>query len=159
MNLLLHVHVAWHWLLAGDAQSALDQACHVVAIDPQFHWGHYFTGWAAGTLGDVSRAVDSMRSALTCANDDIVMLAGLGRALAAADDRVAALPIRAQLAERGHFDYEIALIDLALGERDAAIDALERARAKRSGWMIYAMVDPRLAEVRDALSPITAIAL
>ena len=54
-----------------------------------------------------------------------------------------------ELAARGLFDYELALIYLALGDRAAACDALHRARAARSGWLAYAAVDPRLATLRD----------
>jgi len=79
-------------------------------------------------------------------------------ALAAAGDRAAVQPIIEQLAapvdsdaaiHEGRFDYELALIHLALGDRDQAVAALQRAHTARSGWMVYARVDPRLAPIRS----------
>jgi hypothetical protein len=37
----------------------------------------------------------------------------------------------------------------ALGERDAALDRLARAREERSGWLAYINVDPRWGVMRD----------
>ena len=158
MNLLLHVHLAWHWFFAGEPARCLEEAERVVAIDPAFHWGHYFVGWGAEGVGDVARAVDAMRAAHRCSQEDDVMLAGVGRALAIAGDRAGVHPVRERLAARGLYDYELALIALGLGERDEAIAALARAAIARSGWMAYARVDPRLTRVRGelpALAPVT----
>ncbi len=159
MNLLLRVHLAWHFFLAGEPARCFEHAEQVVAIDPQFHWGHYFAGWGAEGTNNVSRAVDAMRSAVRCSGDDDVMRAGLARALAMAGDRAAVAPIREHLAARGLYEYELALIDLALGDRESAIAALGRAAAARSGWMVYSRVDPRLAGVRDAVPALTPIAI
>jgi len=148
MNLLLHVHLAWHHALAGQLPAALDQAQRVAAMDPQFHWAHYFVGWAAGELGETARAVDAMQLAVRCSNEDRVMRAGLARALARAGDRDAALAIVGELEPAGLYEYELALVFAALGERSAALNALERAHAARSGWLAYANVDPRLEELR-----------
>jgi hypothetical protein len=38
----------------------------------------------------------------------------------------------------------MALIHLGLRDFGRALDLLERARERRSGWMVYAHVDPRL---------------
>lgn len=160
MNMLLHVHLAWHHVIAGAAAEARTQAERVIAMDPQFHWGHYFAGWAADALGEHARAVDAMREAVRCSTDDHVMRAGLARAYAVAGDRAAALAITDELAPRGLFDYEIALVHAGLGEADAALAAIVRARDARSGWLAYARVDARLAAVRahprfPVLAPIT----
>jgi tetratricopeptide (TPR) repeat protein len=149
MNLLLHVHLAWHYLISGAHGDGVEQAARVVAMDPQFHWGHYFAGWAAEVTGDAARAVDEMRLAVQCSGEDSVMRAGLGRAHAAAGDRAAALAIVRELEPRGLHDYEIALVHAALGDRDAAFASFDRARDARSGWLVYARVDPRLAALRD----------
>ncbi|MBV8762949.1 MAG: winged helix-turn-helix domain-containing protein [Deltaproteobacteria bacterium] len=163
MNLLLHVHLAWHHVLAGAAADARAQAERVIAMDPQFHWGHYFAGWAADALGEPARAIDAMREAVRCSHDDRVMRAGLARAYALAGERAAAHAIVAELAPAGLFDYEVALVHLALGDTQAALAALAQARDARSGWFAYARVDPRLATIREhprfpALAPITLTA-
>ena len=44
--------------------------------------------------------------------------------------------------------YDLAIINLGLGETEAAIKWLDRACDEHAGWMIYLTVDPRL----DAIS-------
>ena len=159
MNLLLHVHLAWHHAMAGDAAAALAQSERVAAMDPQFHWAYYFAAWAAERLGEHVRAVDAMRRAVELSGGDLVMRAGLGRALAAAGDRAAAEEIARELEPHGRYDYELALIHLASGHEASALADLSRAVAARSGWMVYAEVDPRLATVRDRLPARTPMSL
>jgi hypothetical protein len=45
--------------------------------------------------------------------------------------------------------YEIALIHLALGEHDRALDLLDVAVEERSGWLPYLLNDVRLDPVRS----------
>jgi DNA-binding winged helix-turn-helix (wHTH) protein/tetratricopeptide (TPR) repeat protein len=149
MNLLLHVHQSWHWHMARQPKRVLEQSERVVRLDGAFHWGHYFEAWGAEATGDPKRAVRSMRRAVKCAPKDPVMAFGLARALAAAGEKKAALSLAKKSGGLDRFGYEHALVHLALGERDAAITALERALQMRSGWLIYAGVDPRLDPLRS----------
>ena len=76
------------------------------------------------------------------------MVAGLGHALAVANDRAAALKVARELeqkrAGKGLFAYEIGVIHAALGDRDRAFEWLSRAVNERSGWIAYLRVDRRL---------------
>lgn len=152
MNLILNVHLAWHHHMAREPEQVLEQAERVIGMDPQLHWGHYFAGWGAESLGESRRAVESMREAVRRSKDDSVMVAGLARVQAAAGDRREALAtlreLEARRKGRALFAYEQALVHLALGEREQALELLERAAADRSGWMAYLDVDPRLDPLR-----------
>lgn len=153
MNLLLSVHLAWHHHMAREPARTREEAERVVAMDPGYHWGHYFLGWGCEALGEPDRAVAAMREAVRCSGGNSVMVAGLARAYAAAGDRAAALATVAELERerrgRALFGYELALVHLALGEREQALAQLERAARDRSGWMAYLACDPRLAPLRD----------
>jgi len=152
LNPLMTAHLAWHYHMAGAPEHVLEQAERTIRIDSQFHFGHYFAGWGAEALGDAARAVSYMREAVRCSSGQAVMVAGLGRALACAGERRPALDVVRDLEKRGGehclYAYEIALIHLALGETEAALALLERARAERSGWLTYLAVDPRLGPLR-----------
>ena len=58
-----------------------------------------------------------------------------------------------QLKERSQQTYvqpaSIALIYLALGDKDQAFDWLQRAYQDRSGWLLYLKVDPWVDAVRN----------
>lgn len=81
------------------------------------------------------------------------MTAGLGHALAATQDRRAALRIVQDLERlrqaRGLFAYEICVIHVALGNHGEACEWLARAVRERSGWVAYMSRDPRLDAVHD----------
>jgi TPR repeat protein len=76
------------------------------------------------------------------------MLAGLGQALAAEQNRKEALRIARDLeqlrGDKGLFAYEIGLIHATLGDDEKAFAWLTRAVRERSGWIAYLRVDPRL---------------
>jgi serine/threonine-protein kinase len=153
LNPLMHAHLAWHYYMAKEFAEALTQAERVIRMEPSFHWGHYFAGWALEQLGRTDDAVAKLREAVRCSSKNPVMLAGLGHALGVAKDRREALQIIDQLrklrARKGLFAYEIGAINAALGDRDAAFEWFERAVAERSGWIAYIKVDPRLEKLRD----------
>jgi DNA-binding winged helix-turn-helix (wHTH) protein/tetratricopeptide (TPR) repeat protein len=155
MNILLTAHLSWHHHMAREPEHALEQAERVIRLEPRFHWGHYFLSWAAESRGDVSRAVDAARTALRCMDGNPVMLALVGRALAVAGDDAGALAVLDGLArqDEGHarYAYEMALIHLGLHDHERALELLTRAHERRSGWMVYAHVDPRMDPLRADL--------
>ena len=66
LNPLMHAHVAWHHYMARDYSSALAQAERVVRMEPQFHWGYCFAGWALERLGRGAEAVAALEEAVRC---------------------------------------------------------------------------------------------
>jgi TolB-like protein/Tfp pilus assembly protein PilF len=148
LNPLMHAHVAWHHYMARDYASALAQAEHVVRMEPAFHWGLFFAGWALERLGRIGDAVDSLREAAKSSGNSPIMVAGLGHALAVAQDRNAALRVMGDLqrqhTDKGLFAYEIALIHAGLGDAASAFKWLGAAVQERSGWIAYMHADPRL---------------
>ena len=152
MNLLMTVHLAWHHHMAREPSQVVEVAERSVAMDPGYHWGHYFLAWGLESLGEHARALEAAREAVRVAAGNPVMASLLGRALALAGDVAAARQTAGDIAVAGgpeeKFAYEVALIHLALGEPDEALGWLERARHRRSGWMAYVGVDPRLDPLR-----------
>ena len=148
----MHAHLAWHYYMAKEFGEALSQAERVIKMEPSFHWGHFFAGWALERLGRADEAISALREAARCSANNPAMLAGFGHGLAAAQNRREALRVIGELRQlrgrKGIFAYEIGIIHAALGDRDAAFEWLTRAVHERSGWGAYLRVDPRLDEVR-----------
>ena len=148
LNPLMHAHVAWHHYIARDFSEALTQAERVVRMEPGFHWGYFFAGWALERLGRGAEAVAALREAVRYSSDSPVMLGGLGHGLATLQDRREALAVARELerlrGDKGLFAYELGVIHAALGDRDQAFEWLSRAIAERSGWIAYLRVDPRI---------------
>jgi tetratricopeptide (TPR) repeat protein len=152
LNPLMHAHVAWHHYMAREYADALTQAKRVVRMEPSFHWGHFFAGWALERLGRGAEAVAALTKAVDHSGTSPVMLAGLGHALAVLHDRRAALRVARDLerlrGDKGLFAYELGVIHAALDDRDQALKWLAPAVQERSGWIAYLQVDPRLDELR-----------
>jgi serine/threonine-protein kinase len=148
LNPLMHAHVAWHHYMAKDFATALVQAERVVRMEPSFHWGYFFAGWALERLGRGAEAVAALQEAVRCSSSSPVMLAGLGHALAVLQDRRGALRVADDLqrlrADKGLFAYELGIMHAALGDHDHAFGWFDRAVQERSGWVAYLRVDPRL---------------
>jgi serine/threonine-protein kinase len=148
VNPLMHAHVAWHHYMARSYADGLTQAERVIRMEPHFHWGYFFAGWALERLGRRSEAIAALKDAVRCSANSPVMLAGLGQALAAEQNRKEALRIARDLeqlrGDKGLFAYEIGLIHATLGDDEKAFAWLTRAVRERSGWIAYLRVDPRL---------------
>ena len=148
VNPLMHAHVAWHHYMARDYANALTQSEKVVRMEPAFHWGYFFAGWALEQLGRGNEAVTTLKEAARVSSNNPVMLAGLGHALAANQDRRAALRVIQDLqrlrGDKGLFAYEIGVIHAALVNPDDAFHWLSQAVRERSGWIAYLPRDPRL---------------
>lgn len=153
LNPLMHAHVAWHHYMARGYTDALTQAEQVVRMEPGFHWGYFFAGWALERLGCQLEAVATLKDAVRASSNNPVMVAGLGHALAANEDTKEALRIARELerlrGDKGLFAYEIAVIHAALGDDEKAYGWLMRAVQERSGWIAYLRVDPRLDRLHD----------
>ncbi len=153
MNLLMTVHLAWHHHMAREPGQVVEVSERAVAMDPRYHWGHYFLAWGLESLGEQTRALEAAREASRVAAGNPVMTSLLGRALALTGEVASARRTAAEVERAGgpeeKFAYELALIHLGLGSRGEALDWLERARTRRSGWMAYLEADPRLDPLRS----------
>jgi tetratricopeptide (TPR) repeat protein len=113
--------------------------------------------WAlAQTYRELSRhedAVREMQAAADGAVQSAYMRAWLAHALASAGRREDAEAIRrdltAESADRYIAPFLFALMASGFGERDSALEWLERARAERSGWVPFLPVEPELKWLRD----------
>jgi len=109
---------------------------------------------ALDAVGEHRDALAHLQTSLDLSGQSTVMLAALGHAYGTAGKFDAARKVLTQLGElsqtRYISSYEIALIQLALGEHDRALDLLDVAVEERSGWLPYLLNDVRLDPVRSS---------
>jgi DNA-binding winged helix-turn-helix (wHTH) protein/tetratricopeptide (TPR) repeat protein len=152
LDLIINVHLAWHYQMAGQFLAALDESRKLVEMESSFHWGHFFVGLALEQMHDAGGAVAALEKSVDLSGGSTVMLSALGHAYAAAGARDRARNVLRQLEElsahRYVSSYEIGLIHVALEEQNHALDCLEKAYGERSGWIPYLAVEPRLASLR-----------
>jgi TolB-like protein len=140
------------YTLARRYDEAIAQLRNTVETYPDFYWGHRFLGWALELNAASSEAIAEYHKAFEL-NDDPVVLAMLAHAQAGIGKQIEARHILAQLTQEAKARYvsayAFAVIYLALGEKDQALDWLEKAARDHAGTFINLVkVDPYLDPLR-----------
>jgi TolB-like protein/Tfp pilus assembly protein PilF len=152
LDLIMNIHLAWHYHMAHQYEKAFQQAHNTLQMEPNFHWGYFFSGLAQEQMGQPRDAIADFKKSVELSGGSTVMLSALGHAFAAAREFDRALDVLQKLTQlsetRYVSSYEIALIYCALGEIDKAFDSLEAAYKERSGWLPYLKVEPRIDPLR-----------
>ncbi|HXX62740.1 MAG TPA: tetratricopeptide repeat protein, partial [Bacteroidota bacterium] len=152
LDMLMNIHFAWHYQLAGQFDEALEQAQRSVRTEPGWPWTYFFLGWACEQKSMMSEAIDALSKSVELSNGHTVMTGALGHAFGVSGERAKARTILRQLetvAKTKYVNsYEIALIHFALGEKDQGFHWLEKALVERSGWLVYLNREPRLVALR-----------
>jgi TolB-like protein/tetratricopeptide (TPR) repeat protein len=131
---------------------AIAQLRKTIEIDPRFYLAHYYLGQAFQLKGQRTEAITEYQKAVEL-DDDPEALAYLGQAYARAGQRDEAQKILAHLREgaksRYVSGYSMALMFMGLGDKEQAIDALERAYREGAGNDLFTIrVDPMLDDLR-----------
>jgi TolB-like protein/DNA-binding winged helix-turn-helix (wHTH) protein/Flp pilus assembly protein TadD len=125
----------------------------ILEFDPDFGIAHRFLGQVYEENHMYKEAVAELRKAVELSGDGPIDLAALGHAYAVAGRQTAALNILKELKQlekrRYVSNYDIALVHVGLGQRDRALESLDRAYQERSSWMVHLKVDPRLDPLRS----------
>ena len=139
-----------------DFEEAARLGALAVQRDPEFGLAHFYYGQELIAINDTAGAIRHLEIAADRMGESSEVRAVLGIAYARAGKRARALEIDRELesaSQSRYVDaYHRALLHLALGNRESALQLLDRAREDRSSWFAFAAVDPQL----DALRPETA---
>ena len=152
LSLIVNVDLGYVYLNARRYDEAIAQYRKTIEIDSQFYMAHYYLGEALQLKGQLTEAIAAYRTAVEL-NDDPIALALLGQAHARAGQMEEAQKILARLTEEAKSryvsGYSFALVLTALGDKEGAVDALERAYRNGEGNDLRIMkVDPMLDDLR-----------
>jgi tetratricopeptide (TPR) repeat protein len=114
--------------------------------------GHLQIGNGLLETGEIDRALAELREAFRLVATSL-SACYLCFALAAAGLREEAERMRAEMistAEQTYIkEYFLAIAHLALGDRDQALNCLEKAAAERDPWLVWFGTEPKLDSLRD----------
>jgi len=147
-----HTDLATVYMAAKRYDEALAQLRSILQLDPDFYWAHPQLGLALELKGAPGEAVAEYQRASEL-NDDPRVLAFVAHAKASMGRETEAREILAQLTTgaktRYVSGYSLAVIYLALGEKDQALDWLEKDAREQTGFEInFIKVDPYLDPLR-----------
>ena len=152
LSLIDNADLGWVYLNARRYDDAIAQDRKTLDMEPGFYLAREYLGQALILKGQLTNAIAELRKTIEL-NDDPTALAFLGQALARAGQRKETETILARLTEEAKSRYVSAynfgLVFLALGDKQRAIDALERSyRDGAANEISYLRADPFLDDLR-----------
>ena len=142
----------WVYLRGRRPDSAMAECQKAIDLDPHFVRGYLCRGEAYEEKGDLKRAAAEFLQGKVIAGDTPDILAALEKAVAESGYQGYFRTRLQQLTDPGNQNYvspyDLADIHLRLGERDAALDWLEKAYEQRSPYLVNLQVEPRLDPLR-----------
>jgi serine/threonine-protein kinase len=150
LSLIVNSDLAFNYLNARRLDEAVAQCRKTLEIDPNFHVVGEYLGMALQFQGRLAEALPEFRKA-GAATDEPFTLALLGQACARSGLRDEAQQILGRLQERARTQfvsgYSIAVIRLALGEKEGALAALQTAIDQRAPEILSIKYDPLLDDL------------
>jgi serine/threonine-protein kinase len=148
--------VASSWALIhyfeGDYARALAEQEALLARDAEFGMAHFFIGQASIAAGRPEHGIAHLQRAMTLVGESPEIVATLGVARAATGNVAAAREIVTALETQARSEYVspvlLAQIHTALGDTDAALDALDRAAELRATDLVWIGVRPTFDALR-----------
>src|SRR6266536_3399114 len=152
LSLIINADLGQNFLLARRYDEAIDQLRKTLAMDPRFYPARLALGEALQLKGQMDEAMVEYQKAAEV-TDDPVVLAYLAQGYAKTGQGDKAWNLLSQLeqlaTERHVGPFILAMVHLALGENEKAIDDLERAyRDRADAFIVGIKVEPLLDPLR-----------
>jgi TolB-like protein/Tfp pilus assembly protein PilF len=149
---IINADFAWTFFCARRFDEAERQARKTLEIDPQFFLAHYYLGQVLQFKGQLTEAIAEFQKAVDL-NGDPDSLGMLGQAYARNGQKDEAQKVLVRLNEEAKSryvaPYSTALVYLGLGDKERALDELERAYQRGdTNYLFVIRVDPMLDDLR-----------
>jgi TolB-like protein/Tfp pilus assembly protein PilF len=152
LSVIINADFAWAYFCARRFDEAEAQARKTLEIDPRFFLAHYYLGEVLQFKGRLADAISEYQTAFDL-NGDPYSLGMLGQAYGRNGQKDEAQKVLARLNElaksRYVAPYAIAVVHLGLGDKERALDELERAfQSGDTNYLFVVKVDPMLDDLR-----------
>ena len=151
-SLIANVNAGWIFYHARQYDRAIEQMRKSLEMDPNFARGHWAISEPLEQKQQYEEAIAELQKARQL-DETPITLALLGHVYAVTGKRNEAQKIIVELNEqskRMYVDpYFLAQIHTALGDRDKAFQALEKAYEEHSSWLVWLKVEPKFDSLRS----------
>jgi serine/threonine protein kinase/Flp pilus assembly protein TadD len=152
LSLVVNCHKGWNLYLARRYDDAIAQLRNTIEMDPNFALSRYFMGLVYVQKSMYEQAITEFMLARESSTHHPAAITGLAAALSLSGRRNEALECSQALDElalrRYVSPYYRALLCMAVGNKDEALDWLEKSFEERSAFMANIMNDPLLDGIR-----------
>lgn len=151
-SLIINADLGYDYIYARRYDQAIEQLRKTIEMDQSFYYAHRLLGQAYELKGSFPEAFAEYQTAKRISDDPLV-LAFLGHAFAASGQRDEALKTLNQLTEisrqRYVSAYSVAMVYAELGEKDQALNWLEKGYQERATKMAFLKIDPFFDNLRS----------
>ena len=152
LSLIIRANVGVVNYFARRYEQAIEELVKIAQEQPEFSVAHWGLGLAYEQKGMVEQALAEFEKAAELSERGTNSLASLGHAYAVTGRTREARKILEELTNRARqrniSGYQMALVHLGLGDKNGAVDALEKAYRERSTLLTYLQMDPRFDALR-----------
>ncbi|HXY29153.1 MAG TPA: protein kinase [Gemmatimonadaceae bacterium] len=148
LSLIINSGYSWSLYQAGRYEDALDQAGRALELDARFMLAHFWYGLILLALGRSGESIAPLERAVELSSRAAFVVASLAYALAKTGDSTRARTLLEEVTSAKHAyvpSFDVALVYLALGETQPAVQNLERALEERSHSLVFLGSDARVA--------------
>lgn len=153
LSLIINSNVAWVYYFARQYDLAIDQFAKAVELDPNSWPAYHCLAWTYEEQGRHEEAIAEAQEAVGYSAVAPYDVGALGYAYAVAERRDEAQKVLNQLKELSEHRYVSvyysAEIYVGLGEKDQAIQWLEKAHEEPYGDLVWLKVSPRVERLRS----------
>ncbi len=148
LSLTARTGMGFHVYLTQQRAPDTEAYERTLELDPDFAVGHWALGLAHDTAERFDEAATSYERAVQLSGGSALIRSNLARSLALGGRAAEASALLHELRAAGISPFRLATVELALGDRDAAMRSLESAVAGRDHWAVWLKVDPMLDPLR-----------
>jgi len=152
LSLILNLVTGWVHFFRREYDLAFRELARPLELEPKFFLPHQWLGWCLHQMGRDEEAVRHLETAADVIQHrpSELICRTLAHAYAGREGKA-----RATLAQLEHLgktrfvgSFSLTMGHLAIGDRDAALTSLDKAREQRSPWIGFLNHDPRVDLLR-----------
>jgi TolB-like protein/Flp pilus assembly protein TadD/predicted Ser/Thr protein kinase len=149
----LRACLCWHRYSARQYGESVAQALKAIQAAPNDSWSHVILGWDYEQQGKFEEAISELQTGVKLFGDKEFALAALAHVYAVAGKKQQKEEVLAKLKaieEHGYVSaFDMAVIYTGAGDKEIALQWLQKAFEERSSFLIYSRWEPRLDPLRN----------
>jgi TolB-like protein/Tfp pilus assembly protein PilF len=153
LSIPINFSLGWRLYMARQYDRAIQQLRNTLEMDPSYELPHLVLGLSYSQKGDFGLAIPELRKAVDLSHGTPLMVSALANVYARSGNKADAEKLLADLVSESKKQYVspyyFAVIYVGLGEREKAMDWLEKAYADRSNGLVFLKVEPELDDLRS----------
>lgn len=153
LSLIINANVGFILYVARKYDEAIGPIQRTLELDPRFYLAYQYLGYVYEQQKLYDKSIAALQKALMIAPESMTLKSELARAYAIAGKTEDSRKILTELQQTSSDIYvspfDIAMIYIGLGDKDLALQWLEKAYQEHSDQIAYLKMDPRLDPLRS----------